>query len=113
MTRRLVSGMLAVACCVLCVVSLLVAPPEASAPPTKEAFGLSRVWHRHLDVSAKEFEAMQPVGGFFMPGGKQPPKKAKDKRDRDRNLWGMEFPWAQGTLTASGKTYKIGLRYDG
>ena len=42
------------------------------------------------------------------------PPLPKDKRDSERNLFGTEFPWAQGELTAEGKTYKkIGIRYAG
>src|SRR5262249_44911567 len=52
-----------------------------------------------------------PAGGFGF-GAPQPAKK--DRRQRDRNLWGVEFPWVEGELTIGGKTYrKVRLRYDG
>ncbi len=45
----------------------------------KTLFGPTKVWAVHLDISAKEFDAMQPVlgGGFGPPGGPQPKKAAK------------------------------------
>src|SRR5262249_31927232 len=113
------------ACGLLIVACLLVNTPPRPVPAAAPAladsavFGLDRVWALHLQVSAKEYEAIQPPAGFGFgfgfPGGPQPPKaKAKEKRDRDRNLFGIEFPWVHGDLTAGGKTYKkVGLRYDG
>ena len=70
----------------------------------------------HLEIPAKEYEAMQPpAGGFGFPGAPPaPPAAPKDKRDSERNLFGTEFPWAQGDFTADGKTYKkVGVRYAG
>src|SRR5262249_16323840 len=69
-------------------------------------------------IPAAEYEAMQPApGGFGFPGGppKGPaPKKPKDKRDGEKNLFGTVFPWAQADCTALGKTYKkVGVRYSG
>ena len=60
---------------------------------------------------------MQPPvgGGFGFPPG-PPPKKVEKRENRasDRNLFGTEFPWAQGDLTANGKALKkIGVRYAG
>jgi putative membrane-bound dehydrogenase-like protein len=84
-----------------------------------EVFAANKVWALHLEVAAKEYVAMQPpAGGGFGPGGPvQPPKgkaDAGDRRPSERNLFGMEFPWAQGELTALGKTYKkVGVRYAG
>jgi putative membrane-bound dehydrogenase-like protein len=84
----------------------------------KNVFGPTKVWTIHLEIPAREYEAMQPlVGGFGVPGGPpaQPaPKDPKDKRDSERNLFGTEFPWAQGNFFADGKTWeKIGVRYAG
>lgn len=91
------------------------AGPEA---PGKDVFGPSKVWSIHLEIPAREYEALQPrQGGFGFPGGppKQPaPKDPKDKREGERNLFGTEFLWGQGKLSADGKTWdKIGVRYAG
>jgi putative membrane-bound dehydrogenase-like protein len=86
--------------------------------PGKDVFGTTRVWTIHLEIPAKEYEAMQPApGGFGFPGGPATPRKpkdSKDKRDSEKNLFGTEFPWARGALTAAGKTWNnIGIRYSG
>ena len=56
-----------------------------------------------------------PAGGFGFPGARRAAAPApKDKRDSERNLFGTEFPWAQGDFSAEGKTYKkVGVRYAG
>src|SRR5713226_5363323 len=82
--------------------------PAAPAESGKDVFGTTKVWTLHLEIPAKEYEAMQP------PVGAPPMPLPKDKRDSEKNLFGTEFPWAQGEFTAEGKTYKkIGIRYAG
>jgi putative membrane-bound dehydrogenase-like protein len=96
------------------------AADDGSKPvPGRDVFGQTRVWTIHLEIPAREYEAMQPpAGGFGFAGGAGgtppvPPKK-KDKRPSERNLFGVEFPWVQGDLTAEAKTWKkVGLRYSG
>src|SRR5262249_26314203 len=79
----------------------------------KDVFGATKVWAIHLEIPAKEYEAMQPPPPRFGPPGAAP-KDARGKRESERNLFGTEFPWVQGNLSAEGKTYKkIGLRYSG
>ncbi|MCI0457330.1 MAG: hypothetical protein L0Z62_10195 [Gemmataceae bacterium] len=120
MSRRTLVTVIAVTYSVLMLVCVLLNTQAEDQPaPDKEVFALTRVWAIHLDISTKEYQALQPSGGFGFPGGPgkppvQPPKKDGEKRDSDRNLFGMQFPWVQGELTADGKTYKkVGLRYDG
>src|SRR5262249_17909233 len=76
-----------------------------------------KVWSIHLEIAAREFDAMQPaVAGFGFPGGPpQPaPKKDDQKRDSEKNLFGTDFPWAIGRFTTDGKTLdKVGVRYTG
>jgi putative membrane-bound dehydrogenase-like protein len=111
MSRRF----LAVASALACAMLGLAAADEKKAPG-QDAFGPGKVWALHLDIPAKEYEAMQPpAGGFGMPGAPPaPPAAPRDKRDSERNLFGTEFPWAQGDLSAEGRTYaKIGVRYAG
>ncbi len=42
-----------------------------------------------------------PATGFGPPPAVPAPK---DKRASERNLFGTEFPWVQGDLSAEGKT---------
>ncbi len=93
--------------------------PAKKGAPGSDVFGPARAWAIHLEIPAKEYEAMQPVGGMGFPGGpggpsQQPRERRGEARARDRNLFGLDFPWAQGQLTADGKTYrKVGVRYAG
>jgi putative membrane-bound dehydrogenase-like protein len=92
-------------------------PSQDKQPAGADVFAATRVWALHVELAAKEYEAMQPPpGGGFGKGPAQPPK-GKDQGDRrpsEKNLFGTEFPWAQGELTVDGKTYKkIGVRYAG
>ncbi|MBO0699335.1 MAG: CotH kinase family protein, partial [Zavarzinella sp.] len=113
-----VTGGIAVLACVLASVPPRL--PAADPPPGKDepgAFGPTQVWAIHLELSDKEYEAMQPPppAGFGF-GGSPPPKKvaSKDNRARERNLFGTEFPWAEGDVTIDGKTLKkVGARYAG
>src|SRR5262245_2103374 len=101
MTRRLAATI--VACGLLILACLFVTslqkPTAARAPAAadgdSDVFGLTKVWAIHLTIPAKEYQALQPTGGF--PGAPgQPRQNDKDKRARDRNLFGLEFPWVHG-----------------
>jgi putative membrane-bound dehydrogenase-like protein len=95
--------------------------PKPVAKDAKDAFGITKVWSVHLEIPAKEFEAMQPPPAAFgpppgAPGGPPQPKKEakKDSRDSERNLFGTAFPWAEADFTADGTTLKkVGVRYAG
>jgi spore coat protein H len=132
MSRRSLAATTAVTCGVLVLACTLAGPrsvrvpaaddgnkPAAKEAPGKDVFGLTRVWAFHLEISAREYQAMQPAGGLGFPGGpgKPPPKPAEKRgeaRDSERNLFGVEFPWVRGEFTADGKTYrKVGFRYAG
>lgn len=78
-------------------------------------FGQTKVWAIHLEVSVKEYDAMQPpFAGGFGPPPKQDRKKNDTKRDSERNLFGTNFPWVEADFTADGKSLKkVGLRYAG
>src|SRR5277367_5952309 len=110
MSRRFLVGAGALACALIGLgMDSRAADKEA---PGKDVFGTTKVWAIHLEIPAKEYDAMQPATGFGPPGGAPP--APKDKRESERNLFGTEFPWAQGDLSAEGKTYKqVGLRYSG
>ncbi|MBA4066395.1 MAG: hypothetical protein C0501_22310 [Isosphaera sp.] len=84
-------------------------PKPRPADPATELFGTTKVWVVHLDIPAKEFEAMPPppAAGFGPP-----PKKDERKRPSERNLFGTEFPWAEADVTADGTALKkVGVRY--
>ena len=91
------------------------AKPATKSLPAENVFGLSRLWTIDLEISAKEYEAMQPPpGGFGAPGAPPVQRKPTDNRERERNLFGTEFPWAHADLFVDGKSYKdIGVRYAG
>jgi putative membrane-bound dehydrogenase-like protein len=81
-----------------------------------DIFGAARVWRVHLEIPAKEYEAMQPpTGGFDFTGA--PPRRPAargEKRASERNLFGTEFRWAECDFSADGETYKkVGIRYAG
>ncbi|HYV35431.1 MAG TPA: PVC-type heme-binding CxxCH protein, partial [Gemmataceae bacterium] len=119
MTRRFLAQAAAVSASVLLLAGVLVGCHAAGgkAEQGKEVFGLTAVWNLHIEMPAKEYEAMQPPKGmgFGGPGGQPPPVKDKqpaDARPSEKNAFGTEFPWAFGDLTADGKTYKkVGIRY--
>jgi spore coat protein H len=103
--------------------------PKASPGAAKDVFGLTKVHTFHVEVSAKEWQAMQPAGGGMRfgpprPGGadkdKAPPEKAppekpgEEPRERHRGAFGTEFPWAHGDLSEDGTAYRdLGIRYKG
>src|SRR5262245_23616099 len=125
MSRRFLAWLAAVTCGGLFLTAALVGLKVVTAPRAqgqeaagKDLFGLTKVWAMHLEVPAKEYEAMQPAGGGFgFPGGpKGPPapKDKKDPRDSEPNLFGVALPWAQAEFTADDKaSKKVGLRYAG
>jgi spore coat protein CotH len=131
--------------CGAAVLAWVLAGPSAKAPaadreqpaPAKggsqEVFGLTKVRQLHLQLSAKEWERMQPVGGMRFPGGPGGPggfggpggpggpggkpadKPGEEPVERHKGSgFGIEFPWAHGELTEDGRTYKdVGVRFKG
>ncbi len=99
--------------------------PEAKGTASADVFGLTRVHEYHLQVSAREWERMQPTGGGRFPGGPfggapgGPAKPVAKPGEEPIEVhkgggFGVEFPWAHADFTAEGKTYKnVGLRYKG
>jgi putative membrane-bound dehydrogenase-like protein len=122
MSRRSLAGAAALACAACLLSWALLGLRVTTCPaadgkeaPGKDVFGTTRVWAVHLEIPAKEYEAMQPpAGGFGFPGAPPAPPVRKDKRDGERNLFGTEFPWAQGDLSVEGRTHKnVAVRYAG
>jgi spore coat protein H len=104
-------------------------PTGDRAAPGAEVFGLTKVHALHLEMTAREWERMQPAAGRGFPGRPggppgfggppgpaRPPEKPGEKpADTHKGGgWGTEFPWARGELTAGGTTYRdVGVRYKG
>lgn len=91
-------------------------------------FTSAKVHEFHVEISAKDWEQMQPVGGMRFPGfgpgspgnppgaptPEKPAAKPGEEFERHRSAFGMEFPWVHGEISAEGKTYKnVGIRYKG
>jgi Ca2+-binding EF-hand superfamily protein len=121
-----------------CAVGALVALASVSlADPSRSdrsaaVFG-DKLWRFHLTISAKDWEAMQPVGGPRFgpgPGGPpgRPPAAPPGKDERPPALpqpprppqggvpgkFGFTFPYVKGALEADGRTYKeVGVRFKG
>src|SRR5262249_8263230 len=106
---------LACAASVLCCALVRLGAADEKEAPGKDHFGAARLWAVHLEIPAKEYEAMQPpAGGFGFPGAPPAPPAAEEKRDSERNLFGTEFRWAKGDFSADGQTCKgVGVRYAG
>ncbi|MDB5352138.1 MAG: cotH 2 [Planctomycetota bacterium] len=94
----------------------------AADVPGMDIFGRTKVWQIHLELTAKDFDRMQPAGGMRSPrdpggfGPKSPDDKQAEKpTDMHKGSgFGLEFPWVHADLSAEGKTYKdVGLRYKG
>ncbi len=89
---------------------------QAAGASDSNPFADGLIWKLHLQLSADEYQAMQPPAGGGFPGGppQRPAPKRKPERASERNLFGVEFPWVEAELTADGKAYpKVGLRYAG
>ena len=68
-------------------------------PADPGVFGLTKVLPVHIQIPADEFRAMQPPAPAGGPGGGPGPAarpKKPGERESERNLFGVEFPWAAG-----------------
>lgn len=98
---------------------LLVALPTFAADEKKPVtvFDPLKLWEFHITLSKAEYDAMQPPPGGGFPGFGQPPApppKRDDGRQVHRNVFGVDQPWAKGSVTADGKTLEnVGIRYKG
>ncbi len=78
-------------------------------------FGLTRVVPVHIELAAEEYQALQPA--MPSPPG-TPPRAPKPRkpgaRAGERNLFGVEFPWAAATVTIDGRKIRhASIRYAG
>jgi spore coat protein CotH len=96
-------------------------PLKADEPNEGSAvYDLARVHQVHIQLTAKEFEAIQPRGGrgFGFPGPGGPPAApqapADPDRDVHRNDFGMDLPWGTGAVTFDDESFEnVGIRYKG
>ena len=63
-----------------------------------DLFGLTRVVKLHIQISAEEYESMQPPAPPGAPGAPPPARRPQKPGERasERNLFGTEFRWARG-----------------
>jgi spore coat protein CotH len=92
-------------------------PAQAAAPPARGAgpFGTGKVLSVHITLSAEEYAAIEPRGGFRNFGPKKEPEKKVDtKRESHRNDFGFDLPFGTGDVTVGGETFKkVSIRYKG
>lgn len=119
MTRRGTSGtgrLLALAAVTLA----LAVPARPALAADKGVAGVGvfdpvKVWPVHITLSAEEFAAVQPRGGFgFGPPPKEPAKPADPMREVHRSQFGSDLAWGTGSVTVGDETFeKVGIRYKG
>src|SRR5262245_35108579 len=101
---------------VLPIMSVAVGASGEEPKTAGDVFGLTKIWSISITISADESDAMQPPldGAFGAPPGPQRPPPKNDGREKERNLFGTEFPWAKCDITVGGTTLKsVGVRYAG
>src|SRR5947209_16626316 len=104
MSRRFLAAAAALACALIGLGVATSLAADRKEAPGKDVFGTTKVWAMHLEITAREYEAMQPpAGGFGAPGAPPAPPAPREKRDSERNLFGTEFRWAEGDVSAEGK----------
>lgn len=87
--------------------------------PSKAAqvFGLDKLWQFEIELSAGEYEKMQPAppkGPFGTRGPEKPAEKPATTDVHKSRGFGVVFPFARGSFNADGQTYSdVGIRYKG
>ncbi len=91
----------------VCLLTMLAAFPVSAADPvpTRQV---------QLTLSADEYAAMQTRAGRGFPGFGPPMPALDPAREIHRNTFGVDLPWAKGSVTVDGKTFAdVGVRYKG
>ncbi len=85
--------------------------PAADSSP----FGRAGLLRFEIEMTDDEYKAMQPPPPPAFGAPARPPgPRGSESRERERNLFGIEFPWARGILSAEGTTYRnVQIRYTG
>lgn len=94
----------------------LVAEPAAPRDGTAAVFGPDKLWTFHLEISAKDWEAMHPTRGGVWGG--QPPPRERPPEDRPpappRGHFGYDFPYVKADLEIDGRKLKdVAVRFKG
>lgn len=78
-------------------------------------FGLTRLLRLEIEMTDDEYKAMQPPPPPVFGAPPRPPRsRTPDTGGSERNLFGIEFPWASGILMAEGTTFRnVRIRYTG
>ncbi len=99
---------------VAALVLVVPARPALAADKGAAVFDPVKVWPVHITLSAEEFAAIQPRGGFgFGPAPKEP-AKADPAREVHRSQFGTDLPWGTGSVVVGEETFaKVGIRYKG
>src|SRR4051812_30624441 len=115
MRQRILPAAIALTCSVIFLARPVVLVSGTANEGDADLFGLTSVVNLHIEVTAEEYQAMQPPAPAAFGGPPPAPRPRRPgERESERNLFGVEFPWARGAVTAEGKTYKgVGLRYSG
>jgi hypothetical protein len=105
MRRRALTLATALACSVVLLSGAMARRSGAGAEGKAagaDLFGLAKLVKLRVEVPADEYQAMQPPAAAGAPGGPPPPPKPRKpgERESERNLFGVEFPWARGAITA-------------
>lgn len=94
--------------------SASVAADDKKPTKDKTLFDPTRICKVTINLTAKEYAALQPRGGW---GGAQKPEaaaKGEPARELHRNAFGVDLPWATGSITLDGQTFTgVGIRYKG
>ena len=78
-----------------------------------DLFGLTKVVNLRIEMTTDDYQAMQPPSPAGGPGAAPKPKKPGE-RESERNLFGIEFPWARGAVAVEETTCKgAAIRYSG
>src|SRR5262245_32945786 len=78
---------------------------DAKGKVDGDLFGLTKVVRLQLEITADEYQALQPAPLAFGAPPPAPRPKKPGARESERNLFGVEFPWVRGTLREDGRAY--------
>lgn len=88
---------------------------DANRGAAADLYGLTSIVRVRIELSAEEYKAVEPPGPAAGPGA--PPVARAPKRSgrpSERNLFGIEFPWARGSVEIGGNTFRdASIRYSG
>lgn len=105
---------------VLTIAAVLAGPSATFAQ--NDVYRIDKVWPIHIEMTAKEYEAMQPppnmgggFGGFGPPmAPPKPPEKKPGEREVHRSVFGTDFPVAHASIRSGDQSAtNVAIRYKG